>query len=209
MQTESSELEVARDGNSFQNRRYYALKKLYETVSVKFVDAEDKIREHEKYGRILKDKISNLKKQLSERYMSQEEVYTFLRENIRIDQSIAFGGQGSSTKLSDDGYKYLASALTRLPRRMGEEQKMSIECIKKHYDEFLGYYYNSSCSGCKDGHASFWKTITESDEWKKWKASNPMYDFAECEELGLMGDKHFKAFITFITSQALGSGGKP
>src|SRR3990167_566221 len=37
VEKESSELEAARDGNSFQKKRYYALKKLYEKISVKFV----------------------------------------------------------------------------------------------------------------------------------------------------------------------------
>jgi len=115
-----------------------------------------------------------------------------------------------STDTEDKQVRSIDDQLAVL-RSVAKNEGLNIvkEFIEKHYDEFLGYYYNSSCSGCKDGHASFWKTITESDEWKKWKASNPMYDFAECEELGLMGDKHFKAFITFITSQALGSGGKP
>lgn len=61
----NKELEAARDGNSFQKKRYYALKKLYEEISVKFVDAEDKIREHEKYGRTLKAKIEALELKLS------------------------------------------------------------------------------------------------------------------------------------------------
>ncbi len=60
------ELETARDGNTFQKKRYYALKKLYDEVSVKFVDAEDKIREHEKYGRTLKAEIEKLKSSLME-----------------------------------------------------------------------------------------------------------------------------------------------
>lgn len=79
--------------------------------------------------------------------------------------------------------------------------------IQEHYDEFLGYYYNLPCDGCKDGHPSFWKTIVESDEWKAWEASRPSYDFAECEELGIMGKEHFKAFIDFIRTGKLSTSG--
>ena len=67
------------------------------------------------------DEIVSLRKQLQSKYMSVEEVYAFLRENVRIDQSIAFGGTGVSTKLSNDCYNYLAQALTRLPKEVGEK----------------------------------------------------------------------------------------
>lgn len=78
--------------------------------------------------------------------------------------------------------------------------------IKQHYDEFLGYYYNSPCAGCKDGHPSFWKTIIESTAWGAWKNKNPMsYDFAECEEVGIMSKQHWIAFLEFIKEQALSS----
>lgn len=75
---------------------------------------------------------------------------------------------------------------------------LSGDFIKKHYDEFLRYYYNAPCSGCKEGHSSFWKTVTESDEWKAWVATNPKYDISECEELGIIGKQHFKDFIEFV-----------
>ena len=82
-----------------------------------------------------------------------------------------------------------------------KEEALSKDFIEKHYDEFLGYYYNSPCSGCKGGHSSFWKTIIESPEWEEWEASRPPYDFSECEELGIMGKKHFNDFIKFIRKE--------
>ena len=69
--------------------------------------------------------------------------------------------------------------------------------IEKHFDEFLSYYYNTPCSGCPEGHASFWKTIIESPEWKMWQKVGH-YDFAECECLGVMGKRHWEDFVKFI-----------
>jgi hypothetical protein len=92
-------------------------------------------------------------------------------------------------------------------KEKAERCPVTKDFIQEHYDEFLGYYYNSPCSGCKGGHSSFWKTIVESEEWKLWKATNPMYDFAECEELGIMGKEHFKAFIDFIRTGKLSTSG--
>ena len=57
--------------------------------------------------------------------------------------------------------------------------------IKDNYDDFLSYYYNSPCSGCKEGHASMWKTIVESPQWKEWQKVG-QYDFAECNESGII-----------------------
>lgn len=34
--------------------------------------------------------------------------------------------------------------------------------------------YHHDCLGCKDGHNSFWQTITESDEWN---TPNPIKSF--------------------------------
>lgn len=79
---------------------------------------------------------------------------------------------------------------------MAKEKLTSLQ-IKRHLDEFLGYYYNAPCLGCPEGHASFWKTIIESPQWKEWKKVG-QYDFAECECLGAMGKKHFQDFIKFI-----------
>ena len=41
--------------------------------------------------------------------------------------------------------------------------------IEKHYDDFLHYYYNCPCKGCPEGHASMWKSIVESPQWKEWE----------------------------------------
>lgn len=76
-------------------------------------------------------------------------------------------------------------------------KKLTSEQIKKHYDQFLGHYYNSPCSGCPEGHASFWKTIIESPEWKAWEKVGH-YDFPECECLGIMSKGHWEDFVKFI-----------
>ena len=74
--------------------------------------------------------------------------------------------------------------------------------IKDNWDEFLGAYYCQSCPGCPDGHNSHWKTVIESPQWKSWKATNPPYDFAENEELGIMSTGHFQDFLKFVVSEA-------
>jgi len=68
---------------------------------------------------------------------------------------------------------------------------------KVSYDDFLKQYYNSPCEGCPEGHHSFWKTIIESKEWEGWKKV-AHYDIAECEELGIMSEEHFKGFVKFL-----------
>lgn len=81
---------------------------------------------------------------------------------------------------------------------------MNEKLIKDNYDDFLRYYYNCPCRGCPEGHPSFWKTIIESEEWKKWKeynfktSSHGNYDFSEDEELGILGKEHWKEFCKFI-----------
>ncbi len=75
---------------------------------------------------------------------------------------------------------------------------MTKDEIVKHFDEFLGYYYNSPCGGCPEGHASFWKTVIESPQWKAWVESRPSYDISECEALGIMGKEHFQDFMKFV-----------
>ena len=79
-------------------------------------------------------------------------------------------------------------------------KKLTKKFLDKYWDEFLNAYYLQSCSGCPDGHSSFWRTIILSDEWKKWKEFNNYtnWDFAENEELGIFSKKHFDAFIKFI-----------
>ena len=79
-----------------------------------------------------------------------------------------------------------------------DEQEMA-EFINAHFDDFLHYYYKIPCPGCGH-HNSFWATIIESEEWKAWKKfnNNQNWDWAECEELGIMSEGHFKAFIDFI-----------
>ena len=72
------------------------------------------------------------------------------------------------------------------------------QIINENWDLFLKEYYHQDCVGCKNGHNSFWKTIIESEEWKKWKENNHDWDFAENEELGILSDEHFNSFVEFI-----------
>lgn len=68
-------------------------------------------------------------------------------------------------------------------------------------DSCLGAYYWQPCTGCKDGHPSFWKTVIESPQWKKWQEEqmkNPTYDISEVEECGIISPKHFQDFLKFI-----------
>ena len=76
-------------------------------------------------------------------------------------------------------------------------KKLPISQIKKHFDEFLSFYYNAPCSGCPKGHSSFWRAVIESPEWKAWKKVGH-YDFAECEALGICSSSHWKDFVKFI-----------
>jgi hypothetical protein len=76
------------------------------------------------------------------------------------------------------------------------KKKMNKELIEKNYDDFLHYYYNCPCKGCPEGHASMWKSIVESPQWKEWEKIG-MYDFAECDELGVMSAGHFQNFLKF------------
>ena len=76
--------------------------------------------------------------------------------------------------------------------------------LEINWDEFLRAYYHQDCPGCPEGHNSFWQTIVESGEWKEWKRYNfkvfsPwIWDFAECEELGILSPQHWKKFVKFI-----------
>jgi len=76
-------------------------------------------------------------------------------------------------------------------------------------------FYWQPCVGCKDGHPSFWKTVTESPQWMKWhkeqirrcgigkivkgRFNQQVYDMPEVEELGTISPGHFQEFLKFIT----------
>ncbi len=77
---------------------------------------------------------------------------------------------------------------------------MTTKEIEKNFDEFLRYYYKAPCSGCGK-HNSMWATIIESPQWKEWVQVG-QYDFSECEELGVLGEKHFQDFIEFCKTLA-------
>ena len=81
--------------------------------------------------------------------------------------------------------------------------------INKNWNTFLNVYYHQPCIGCKNGHSSFWRTIIESREWKKWKKYNfkkslsGNWDFSENEELGILSEGHWKAFVKFLKIRSL------
>jgi len=63
--------------------------------------------------------------------------------------------------------------------------------------------YWSKCVGCPEGHASMHKTLIESPQWEKWRkhaweGENMLYDFPECEELGIISSGHLQDFLKFI-----------
>lgn len=58
----------------------------------------------------------------------------------------------------------------------------------------------SPCDGCAEGHPSFWKTVTESDEWAAWERSNPPFDVDESRECGWLSASHFAAFLEFAAA---------
>ena len=72
----------------------------------------------------------------------------------------------------------------------------------------------SPCSGCEEGHPSFWKTVIESPQWKQWqreqhrrldegKIKDGVYDMSEVEECGWISQKHFQDFINFIIKREI------
>jgi hypothetical protein len=81
---------------------------------------------------------------------------------------------------------------------------MKNKIINQHWDEFLREYYLQSCSGCPKGHSSFWRTVIRSKEWQAWKKHNKgtNWDFAENEELGILSEEHFNAFIQLVKKYA-------
>ncbi len=72
-------------------------------------------------------------------------------------------------------------------------------------DQCLYFWYCVPCGGCKEGHPSFWKTVTESPQWKLWqkeqmnpKSKYETRDMPEVEELGIISPEHFQDFLTFL-----------
>jgi hypothetical protein len=87
-----------------------------------------------------------------------------------------------------------------LSEKIRNEIDMKTICpkCKTPYSEHSCYW--SPCSGCPDGHASFWKTIVESNEWREWEkiAYKKGFDSDESRECGLFSPRHFQAFIKFL-----------
>ena len=91
-------------------------------------------------------------------------------------------------------------------------KKMSKQHIKPcNCETCMKARYWESCVGCSEGHSSFWKTITESEIWKKWekeqsrrfslKKLKGCFDVDECRECGWLGKEHWQEFQKFIKSQ--------
>ena len=84
---------------------------------------------------------------------------------------------------------------------------MTREKINRLCKKCTAAYYWSPCVGCKDGHNSFWKTIVESPQWKKWEKENSRrmhlnpigkcFDADECRECGWISAGHFQEFMKF------------
>ena len=76
--------------------------------------------------------------------------------------------------------------------------------------------YWTACEGCEKGHASFWKVVVESHEWKLWekevsrrenehrkkqsKIWSGVWDVDECRGSGYISQKHFQDFLKFCKS---------
>ena len=74
--------------------------------------------------------------------------------------------------------------------------------------------YWTACEGCEKGHASFWKVVVESHEWKLWrqeirnrakyhikrksKLFTGVWDVDECEGCGWISPEHWVDFLKFI-----------
>jgi hypothetical protein len=72
-----------------------------------------------------------------------------------------------------------------------------------HCDNCMYSWYKPECTGCGH-HNSFWATVIESPQWKKWKAyAEPkmLYDFSENEELGIISPQHFQDFLSFTNKK--------
>lgn len=61
-------------------------------------------------------------------------------------------------------------------------------------DQCLYFWYCSPCSGCKDGHPSFWKTVIESPQWKEWSKEQQEHSTRDMPEVEEMGDYKPRTF---------------
>lgn len=87
-----------------------------------------------------------------------------------------------------------------------KQARINCEKCKAPYAEHS--CYSAPCVGCKDGHASFWKTVTESAEWQVWykeqqrrfhtQELQEVFDIDESTECGWISPGHWNAFIRFL-----------
>ena len=92
------------------------------------------------------------------------------------------------------------SLLDIVPRPKKRRKHVPCKC-----DECHSFWYCTPCAGCPDGHPSFWKSVIESPQWAAWKKraeARQVWDFAECEELGVCSAAHFQAFLAFTIAVA-------
>lgn len=83
-------------------------------------------------------------------------------------------------------------------------KKMLIKTMVTERDEALTKWHahqkNVPCSGCKNGHDTFWKSVIESPQWVEWARTTRDFDTAECEGCGHISGRHFQAFLEFCSS---------
>lgn len=82
------------------------------------------------------------------------------------------------------------------------------------WDEDHWQYY---CEGCNEYHPSFWKTVTESRQWKAWQKEQEeraikckcfdkvctckVFDIAESTECNALSPEHWSEFVKFIVGK--------
>ncbi len=93
-----------------------------------------------------------------------------------------------------------------------EAQAEVLGILKQYEEDLRKKFYWSACSGCSDGHPSYWKTVVESPQWKAWEKEvhkrvhdqlgkdrmEGVYDIDECRECGFISAGHFQDFLKFI-----------
>jgi hypothetical protein len=134
-------------------------------------------------------------------FIRQEKEKSF--EDAIIYAGYQLFGAGNVDEIpTNDAVKNAKIALAKAKAEEGikcfEHQKATEERVKK--ERWIG-----KCSGCSDGHPSFWKTIVESKEWKDWEKEqieNPQFDIDESRVCGWLGEKHRNAFFNFICKSA-------
>lgn len=102
--------------------------------------------------------------------------------------------------MSDPSYdiSYLQGEVENLRSQLAQA-KADVERLIPERDgaltQWQAHQKNVPCSGCKNGHDTFWKSVIESAQWKAWCASGPTWDVDECTACGHISQAHFQAFL--------------